>query len=94
VILIFAWHIWQLARLIRVDREEAAIHWAIFLLIAISNTSESELFRGLMFQNMFFIYSSTQISARLNLARLERLQATPVAANAVTDAATTDKALP
>jgi exopolysaccharide production protein ExoQ len=90
VLLVFSWHIWQLARLMRVDREEAAIHWAIFLLILVSNSSESELFRGLMFQNIFFIYSSTQISARLNLARWERLQAT----QSVTEAATTDKVLP
>lgn len=69
---VFIFHIINLARFTRIDREEAAIHWAMLILILISNLSESEVFRGVLFQNIFFIYSSTAISARLSGYRLEQ----------------------
>jgi len=69
---VFVFHIRNLIKLTRIDREEAAIHWAMLILILISNLSESEVFRGVLFQNIFFIYSSTAISARLTLHRMEQ----------------------
>lgn len=66
---VFLFHIRNLARYLKVDRDDAAIHWAIFILIVISNISESEVFRGVLFQNIFFIYSSTAISSALNVIR-------------------------
>jgi len=67
---VFVMHIWSLIKLTPIDREEAAIHWGILFLILISNLSESEVFRGVLFQNIFFLYSSTSISARLSLHRM------------------------
>ena len=72
---VFLFHIRNLVRLTRIDREEAAIHWAMLILILISNLSESEVFRGVLFQNIFFIYSSTAISARLTVDRMEKAAA-------------------
>jgi exopolysaccharide production protein ExoQ len=69
---VFLFHIRSLIKLTRIDREEAAMHWAMLILILISNLSESEVFRGVMFQNIFFIYSSTAISARLTVDRAEK----------------------
>jgi len=68
---VFAYHIRNLIKLTAIDREEAAIHWAMLILILISNLSESEVFRGVLFQNIFFIYSSTAISARLTINKME-----------------------
>lgn len=70
--LVFVFHIAGLVKLTTFDREEAAIHWAMLILILISNLSESEVFRGVLFQNIFFLYSSTSISARLTLHRMEQ----------------------
>lgn len=70
--LVFIYHIISLIRLTSFDREEAAIHWAMLILILISNLSESEVFRGVLFQNIFFLYSSTSISARLTVHRMEQ----------------------
>ncbi|WP_050466549.1 O-antigen ligase family protein [Herbaspirillum chlorophenolicum] len=69
--LVFVYHIISLVRLTTFDREEAAIHWAMLILILISNLSESEVFRGVLFQNIFFLYSSTSISARLTVHRMQ-----------------------
>lgn len=66
---IFLVHIVQLVKLMRIDREEAAIHWIIFLFIVVSNISESEILRGVFFQNILFIFSSVTISARLAMDR-------------------------
>jgi O-antigen ligase len=70
--LVFVYHIISLIRLTAFDREEAAIHWAMLILILISNLSESEVFRGVLFQNIFFLYSSTSISARLTVHKMEQ----------------------
>ena len=74
MVCVFAFHVRNLIKLTRIDREEAAIHWAMLILILISNLSESEVFRGVLFQNIFFIYSSTAISARLTIDYMEHAQ--------------------
>lgn len=71
---VFIFHIRNLIKLTLIDREEAAIHWAMLILILISNLSESEVFRGVLFQNIFFIYSSTAISARITLHKMEQAE--------------------
>lgn len=67
---LLAFHINNLIRFFRIDREEAAIHWMLFVFILVSNISESELFRGVAFQNILFIFSSVVISSRLTLHKL------------------------
>ena len=84
---VFVFHIRNLIKLTRIDREEAAIHWAMLILILISNLSESEVFRGVLFQNIFFIYSSTAISARLTLHRMEQAELAKQTENALRGAA-------
>ncbi|RFB73781.1 MULTISPECIES: O-antigen ligase family protein [unclassified Herbaspirillum] len=76
---VFIFHILNLVKMTRIDREEAAIHWAMLILILISNLSESEMFRGVLFQNIFFIYSSTAISARITVHRMEKAEAARLA---------------
>ncbi|WP_051516386.1 O-antigen ligase [Herbaspirillum sp. RV1423] len=71
---VFIVHILNLVKLTRIDREEAAFHWTMLILILISNLSESEMFRGVLFQNIFFLYSSTEISARLTVYRMEQAE--------------------
>lgn len=68
---VFIFHMFNLAQLTGIDREEAAIHWGILVPILISNLTESAMFRGVMFQNILFIYSSIAISARLTLHRMQ-----------------------
>lgn len=65
-------HAWNLFRLLYVDREIAAIHTAIFIVILITNISESQLFRGLSFQYAWLIYSSVIVSSMLGTARRTR----------------------
>lgn len=67
---VFIFHMFNLAQLSRIDREEAAIHLSLLVLILVSNLSESALFRGVMFQNILFIYSSIAVSARSMLHRI------------------------
>jgi len=43
----------------------------VLLLILISNLSESEMFRGILFQNILLLYSFTAVSARLTLQRVD-----------------------
>lgn len=62
---LMTWHIVSLAKLTTRDRPAAALHWAIFVLIVVSNFSESQFFRGFSFQGYLFIYSSMLISGRL-----------------------------
>jgi O-antigen ligase len=66
------WHAVQLARLFWIDREDAAIHTAMFALILVSNFSESQLLAEVSFQNLMFIYSSVTVSATLGQARRAR----------------------
>jgi len=68
---VFLVHMRNLIKMTAVDREEAALHWAVLLLILISNLSESEMFRGILFQNILLLYSFTAVSARLTLQRVD-----------------------
>jgi exopolysaccharide production protein ExoQ len=76
------WHTVNLVRLLKLDREETAIHSVLFVYILLSNVSESELFRGISFQNILFIFSSISVSSQLalhriakkNLAKTEQIQ--------------------
>lgn len=70
---VFIFHAINLFKFLKIDREEAAIHWSIFIFILISHISESEIFRGVLFQNIFFLYSSITVSSRIALARYERM---------------------
>lgn len=58
-------HIRNLFLLNRIDKADAALHIIIFLFAFISNFSESDFFRGLLFKNMLFIFSSVIVSSRL-----------------------------
>ena len=66
---VMLFHIFNLTRFMKIDREEAAIHWMLLLFILISNITESELFRGISFQNILFIFSSVVVSSRLTMYR-------------------------
>lgn len=66
------WHVYQLIRLFAVDREEAALHFAVLILILISNFSESQLLADVSFQNIFIFYSSLTVSAILDMDRKVR----------------------
>jgi len=68
---VFLVHMRNLLKMTAVDREEAAVHWALLFLILISNLSESEMFRGILFQNILLLYSITAVSARLTMHRVE-----------------------
>jgi len=57
------WHLASLIQLGRHDRDLAALHGAFFLLILVSNLSESQFFSGVLFQNCLLIYSSLLLSA-------------------------------
>lgn len=63
------WHCICLLKLFRLDREDAAIHAALFITILIGNISESEWLRDVAFQNVIFIYSSITITSRLLVYR-------------------------
>lgn len=57
------WHTVTLFKVGHIDKEQAAIHWAFFILILISNFSESQFFNGVLFQNCLLIFSSIALSA-------------------------------
>ncbi len=65
-----AWHAISIARLFRIDREDAAMHLGICVAILVSNMSESQLLRDVSFQNILFIFSSLAISGRLAAHRM------------------------
>jgi O-antigen ligase len=52
-----------LSRLTRIDRRAAAVFSAVFATILISNLSESALFRGVVFNFLLMILSSTRITS-------------------------------
>jgi O-antigen ligase len=58
-------HINCLYRLSRFDASQAAFHGALFLMIIISNFSESSLFRGIVFFTTMLIYSSIAVTSAL-----------------------------
>jgi O-antigen ligase len=63
------WHLASLFLLMRIDRDEAALHLSILVLMVISNFSESQFLRDVSLQNMVLVFSSVTVSARLRLAR-------------------------
>ena len=69
------WHFYQLGRLAFIDREEAAIHFSLIVLVIVSNFSESQLLADVAFQNIYFFYSSLNVSAILDLHRKGALPA-------------------
>ena len=66
---VFLRHAMLLGRLLETDREEAAMHCTIFVLLLIANTTESELFRGTLFYNILFFYSACSVAAQVALAQ-------------------------
>lgn len=66
------WHASHLLRLLRIDRDDAALHCSIFVLILISNLSESQLLRDVSFQNILLFYSSITVSTTLARHRLQQ----------------------
>ena len=67
------WHTVMLTQLMRFDREQAALHWAFFLMTLLSNLSESQFFRGLMFQSALFIFSVLIVANQVAKHRAESL---------------------
>ncbi|QHI99873.1 O-antigen ligase family protein [Xylophilus rhododendri] len=65
---VFARHAVLLGRLLQIDREEGAMHCVIFVLILISNMTESEIFRGSLFYNILFLYSACSVASQVALA--------------------------
>ncbi len=68
---VLLWHVFTLHRLGRIDPDLAALHWAFFLLIFVSNFSESQFLNGLSFQNNLFIFSSILVSGTVARQRRE-----------------------
>lgn len=71
-------HCYKVVRLSQYDSREAALHMALFVVLFISNFSESYLFYGVAFQNVLFICSIVTVSnslrhyRRLKLMSLEK----------------------
>lgn len=59
-----------LGRLLRFDRDRALLHWTLLLFLLVSNFSESGLLRGVVAQNLLFIY--LLVDASMSLARYRR----------------------
>lgn len=66
-VLAFLWHAGRLGRLMLFDREESAMHCAIFVMLLISNITESEIFRGMQFYNILFFYSAGAVASQVAL---------------------------
>ncbi len=66
-------HIRQLYVLSHLDRRQAAFWSAILLMLVITNFSESSLFRGFVFQNVFFIISLIAVSSSIRRLKLVKL---------------------
>lgn len=62
-----AWHAAAVARLLRADRELGALYAALLLMMLVSNMTESEMFRGVVFYNVLLFLSATGVSAWLRL---------------------------
>lgn len=71
-ILTLVTQLWLLVMLSRLDRQQAAFWSAMLAVVVITNFTESSLFRGFVFQNVFFIFSLIAVSCstrRLKQAR-------------------------
>ena len=62
---LLVWHTIMLTQLMRVDREQAALHGAFFLMFLVSNFSETQFLQGVNFQNCLFIFSVLLVSSLL-----------------------------
>jgi exopolysaccharide production protein ExoQ len=67
---VFMRHAALLGQLMAVDREEASMHCVLFVILLISNVTESEAFRGLLFYNILFFYSAGSVASQVALAQL------------------------
>ncbi|MCZ2498415.1 O-antigen ligase family protein [Xylophilus sp. Kf1] len=67
---VFVRHAMLVGRLMAVDREEASMHAAFFVILLASNVTESEVFRGFLFYNILFFYSAASVASQVALARL------------------------
>lgn len=65
-------HARDLFRLMRIDRAEAALHWAFFIVILVSNISETVLFRAIELHYVWLIFSSIMVSSRLRAHQASR----------------------
>ena len=71
----FLLHIRHLIQLFSVDRVAASFHLGIFTVLAISNYTESNLFRGMLINSSLYIYSSVSITTTLYRHRLAQIRA-------------------
>ena len=51
------------------------MHGVLFVILLISNVTESEAFRGLLFYNILFFYSAGSVAAQVALAQLRSHEA-------------------
>lgn len=77
-VLTLLFHARLLALIGRVDRLQAAFLGTTFLVVIITNFTESSLFRGVVFQNVYFML--TLVFASSTLRRLQARKSGPVAA--------------
>ena len=56
-------HVRLLIVLMRLDRQQAAFWGTILVVVVITNFTESSLFRGFVFQNVFFMFSLVAVSS-------------------------------
>ncbi|MFZ6655991.1 O-antigen ligase family protein [Undibacterium sp. TJN19] len=70
-------HAYYLNALSRLDRQQAAFWSAMLTVVVITNFTESSLFRGFVFQNVFFIFSLVAVSS--SIRRLKIAQQTSLA---------------
>lgn len=80
---VFVRHAMLLGRLLVTNREEASMHAAFFIILLVSNVTESEAFRGFLFYNILFFYSAASVASQVALARLQPVEASaaPVQGN-------------
>ncbi|MES2186494.1 MAG: O-antigen ligase family protein [Pseudomonadota bacterium] len=76
-LLAFVWHGRSLSKLMRFDREEAAMHCAIFAMLLVSNVTESEIFRGMQFYNILFFYSVGAVTSQVAMYSRGRVGGAP-----------------
>jgi O-antigen ligase len=58
-------HIWQLFKLVPINRQESAFHGTLLVIICFSNFSESTLFRGVNYPHILLMFSSISVSSTL-----------------------------
>lgn len=68
-------HVWQLFKLVPINRQETAFHGTLLVIICFSNFSESTLFRGVNYPHILLMFSSISVSSTLYRHRASRQQA-------------------